>query len=180
MNSEASILATLLQGASPAAPGQSVSARQWRILVVDDDVPTQRLEFLVLSQAGYAVDTAADGEDAWAALLTGRYDLLLTDHNMPRLSGLDLVRRIRAAGMRLPVIINSGGLDLAEAPDYPQLDLAAVLDKSRGFPELMEVVRHLLPWPPDAELEPIAHVPPAATAAFPAPRDRRPAAPWLP
>src|SRR5262245_41115884 len=122
MNPDASILATLVQGAcAPTAPRPSVSTAQWRILVVADDVPTQRLEYLVLSRAGYAVDTAADGEEAWAHLLTGHFDLLLTDHNMPRLCGLDLVRRMRSAGMRLPVIINSGGLNVAEASDYQQL-----------------------------------------------------------
>ena len=136
---------------------------------MDDDVPTQRLEFLVLSQAGYAVETAADGEEAWAALLNGGFDLLLTDHNMPLLSGLDLVRRVRSAGMGLPVIINSGGLDLAEASDCAQLDLAAVLDKSRGFPELMAVVRQLLPLPPGA-----------TTPVAPPPLDQRFAAPALP
>ena len=76
--------------------------------------------------------------------------------------------RYRAGEVHVHVPIGLLDRDRLLEELIPQLDLAAVLDKSRGFPELMEVVRHLLPWPPDAELEPIAHVPPAATAAFPA------------
>jgi DNA-binding NtrC family response regulator len=118
---------------------------------VDDDEDTQFLQARVLASAGYNVTAVADGEEAWAALLTRRFDLLLADHNMPRLCGLDLVARMRAAGMTLPVIINSGCLDLGEAPDYPHLDLAAVLQKSCHFTEILDAVRQILPLGPGAK-----------------------------
>ena len=183
MNPDASFLTAFIQAAcAPVAPQPSVSAPQWKILVVDDDVPTQRLECLVLSRAGYATETAADGEQAWAHLLAGHFDLLLTDHNMPRLCGLDLVRRMRAAGMSLPVIINSGGLDHAEALDYEQLNVAAVLNKARGFPELMSLVKLLLPLPPKTESQAVPGVgmPPVATPFVPQPSSRHLAARAVP
>lgn len=179
MSANASILATLVQRTS-ALPltGQSIPIRKLRILVVDDDLTTQRLERLVLSHAGYDVSAAADGEEAWAALLAEPFDLMLTDHNMPRLCGLDLVMRMRAAGMRLPVVLSSGSLDLAQASECPCLELAAVLIKPFGIGELMDVVKRVLPLlqsagpgtVPDVgpTMIPVAHRPPELPLAVPA------------
>src|SRR5690349_14286804 len=66
-----------------------------RILVVDDDATTRQLNCLLLSRIGYDVDAAENGEQAWHALLATGYDLLITDHNMPLLTGLELVARAR-------------------------------------------------------------------------------------
>jgi DNA-binding NtrC family response regulator len=125
-------------------------ARQWRILAVDDDEDMQFLHSQALAGAGYNLTTVGDGEAAWAALMTEHFDLLLADHNMPGLCGLDLVARMRAAGMTLPVIINSGCPDLGDATAYPHLDLAAVLQKSFRFTELVAAVQRVLPLPQDA------------------------------
>jgi len=122
-----------------------------RILLVDDDEDTRYLEGIMLSSAGYTVDTAADGEEAWKMLLSFPYDLLLSDHNMPRLCGLDLVERIRAAGMSLPIIINSGRLDLGEASNHHHLDLAMILHKQFGFAEVLDAVKRILPLPQAVE-----------------------------
>ena len=143
-------------------PWRSGPPRAWRILCVDDDEDTQFLHARVLARAGYNVMAAADGEEAWAALRTRRFDLLITDQNMPRLCGLDLVARMRAAGMTLPVIINSGRPDLGEARAYPHLDLTAVLHKSFDFVELMHMVRQILPLPRAAEDGTVGNLPAAA------------------
>src|SRR5437870_4252624 len=86
------------------------SQREWKVLVAEDDESTRYLLCRFLERAGYRVEAAADGEEAWNALLVSHYDLLLSDHNMPRLRGLDLVARLRAAGLNLPVIIDSASL----------------------------------------------------------------------
>src|SRR5712672_890671 len=151
MNVEVPTAGTVVRGPdAPVEPRLSDPSRQWRILAVDDDENMQFLQGRLLARAGYNVTAVADGEEAWTALLTERFDLLLADQNMPRLRGLDLVARMRAEGMTLPVIINSGCLDLREAPDYPHLGLAAVLHKSFHFTELMDAVRRILPSPPRA------------------------------
>jgi two-component system sensor histidine kinase and response regulator WspE len=58
---------------------------------------------------GYVVDVAMDGAEGWNALRTGKYDLVVTDVDMPRMNGIELVKLIRAdARLRdLPVIIVS-------------------------------------------------------------------------
>src|SRR5882724_6614380 len=166
MSAKAPTAATVIRGPdAPVDPGLSDPPLEWRILAVDDDEDTQFLHARVLARAGYNVTAAADGEEAWTALLTERFDLLLADHNMPRLCGLDLVARMRAAGMTLPVIINSGSPGLREARAYPHLDLAAVLRKSFPFTELLDTVRHILPLPPREEDETVRNFPAAATNA---------------
>lgn len=80
-----------------------------RILVADDSLTVRELERKLLAGRGYHVETAIDGADAWNALRVGAYDLLVTDIDMPRLDGVELVRRVRAdARLRdLPVIVVS-------------------------------------------------------------------------
>jgi two-component system, chemotaxis family, sensor histidine kinase and response regulator WspE len=63
-----------------------------RILVVDDDISIRELSAAVLMPSGYQVDTAEDGAAGWEALHGNNYDLLITDHNMPRVSGVELVK----------------------------------------------------------------------------------------
>lgn len=81
-----------------------------RILVVDDDDVMRGLHENVLNLAGYATGAAADGEEALEMLATGDFDLVLTDCQMPRLDGIGLVRTLRAAGNRIPVMMVSGSL----------------------------------------------------------------------
>jgi len=87
-----------------------------RILVVDDDSDIRRLNAEVLKSSGYEVDTAEDGEVGLEKVLHAvsyapdSYDLLITDYQMPKLSGLDLVKKLRAERMALPVIIATGTL----------------------------------------------------------------------
>ncbi|MCA9283883.1 MAG: response regulator, partial [Phycisphaerales bacterium] len=87
---------------------QSGPARQ-RVLVVDDSATVREVERQLLSRAGYDVDTAIDGVDGWNALSAGRYDLLVSDVDMPRMNGIELVRRLRADARfaSLPVVIVS-------------------------------------------------------------------------
>jgi CheY-like chemotaxis protein len=82
-----------------------------RILVVDDDPDVLSIEAMILERSGHRVHVAENGEAAWQALTDGGYDLLVTDYTMPGISGLALVRQIRAANMKLPVVMVSGNLD---------------------------------------------------------------------
>ena len=119
-----------------------------RILALDDDADMLSLYTSALSDARYEVDTLADGEAGWDALCTNEYDLLLTDNQMPRLTGLELVARLRAAGMMLPVILSSGSRKSDQIGDGKWLGLASVLYKPFTPTELVEAVRHSIPSPP--------------------------------
>jgi CheY-like chemotaxis protein len=79
-----------------------------RVLVVDDDADARELFSLVLSQAGFDVDDAADGFAALAKVSHVRPDAVLTDLRMPGMDGIDLAQRIRRIHGDVPVIIATG------------------------------------------------------------------------
>jgi DNA-binding response OmpR family regulator len=120
-----------------------------RILVVDDDRDICLLSADVLTRSGYHVDTAPDGEAGWKALHAvshdpDSYDLLITDHEMPGLSGLDLVKKLRAARLALPVILSSGRLPLEELQRHAWLEIAATLVKPYTNDEMLGTVKAVL------------------------------------
>ena len=82
---------------------------QKRILVVDDSVTVRELERSLLQNRGYQVEVAVDGMDGWNALRTGSYNLTITDVDMPRMTGIELVSKVKADPnlQSLPVIIVS-------------------------------------------------------------------------
>lgn len=115
------------------APQASKGPR--RVLVLEDDPLILELNAHLLRGAGHEVDTAADGLAGWNALLLNRYDLLVTDHDMPHLQGLDLVQRMRERQIWTPVIIVSGA-PLGGVEAYPRLRLSAILRKPFHSQEL--------------------------------------------
>lgn len=97
-----------------------------RILIAEDDSIIADGLSRSLRQGGYAVDWAPNGIEAEAALLTVSYDLLILDLGLPRLPGLEVLKRQRARGAKVPVLILTAldgtsdrvkGLDLG-ADDY--------------------------------------------------------------
>jgi CheY-like chemotaxis protein len=80
----------------------------FRVLVADDSRETRELLFEALSSIGCTVTCAADGLEAFAALETEPYDLLITDYHMPRLNGVALLRRIEPRTPRPPAILITG------------------------------------------------------------------------
>ena len=120
-----------------------VPVRQRRILVADDDKGIRDLISTVLAGAGFNVNAASDGQQAWEALLHEQYDLLITDNEMPRLVGIELIERIRDAGMSVPIIIASGSFTMEKVRDHPELQIAAALPKPFRIVELLDAVRHV-------------------------------------
>jgi two-component system, chemotaxis family, sensor histidine kinase and response regulator WspE len=88
---------------------QTQSLTQKRILVVDDSITVREMERKLLENAGYQVDVAVDGMDGWNAAQMGQYDLIVTDVDMPRQSGIELVQQLKAHAVlqAIPTIIIS-------------------------------------------------------------------------
>jgi DNA-binding response OmpR family regulator len=131
-------------GESACAPLQREANLPQRILVVDDDISIRQLSTEVLIHSGYEVDAAADGAAAWEALQIKAFNLLITDHNMPRLTGVELVKKLRSARMALPVILATGRLPTEELAQNPSLQLAAMLPKPFTVEELLGTVTKVL------------------------------------
>jgi PAS domain S-box-containing protein len=79
-----------------------------RVLYAEDDPASARLLQKRLKSFGYAVDTAPDGEEALAMWNQGSYDLLIVDHDMPRKTGLEVIRTLVSGGSRPPIIMITG------------------------------------------------------------------------
>ena len=80
-----------------------------RVLVVDDSLTVRELERKLLDSHGYEIEVAVNGMEGWNAVRTGNFDLVVTDIDMPRMDGIELVRLIRQDPnlKRLPVLIVS-------------------------------------------------------------------------
>jgi DNA-binding response OmpR family regulator len=135
---------TLQAGKPASAPIQRKPDPRWRILVVEDDADILRLNAGILRRSGYRADAAENGAVAWKALQHERYDLLVTDHKMPKLSGVDLLKKLHAAGMALPVLMVTGNFPAWEFTLHPSLQPAATLLKPYTFEELLGKVREVL------------------------------------
>jgi two-component system chemotaxis sensor kinase CheA len=83
--------------------------RPREILVADDSVTSRMLVKNILETAGYKVTTAADGEEAFEALSSKSFDLLVSDIDMPRMDGFALCARLRALAStaELPILLLS-------------------------------------------------------------------------
>lgn len=114
------------------------------ILVAEDDPLLLLHNTAVLARCGYEVDSAADGDAAWQALSTDSYDLLLTDNIMPKVSGLELLKKLHAARMDLPVIMATGTSPQEEFAKHPWLQPAATLLKPYTSEEMLNTVEKVL------------------------------------
>jgi DNA-binding response OmpR family regulator len=121
-----------------------------RILVVDDELLIRQLYAELLNDHGYEVDTAKNGAAAWEALQMNDYNLLITDNKMPQLSGVELVRKVRAARMALPVIMGSGRMPTEELKQHPELLIDAVVPKPFNVTEFTALVKRVLRAADDA------------------------------
>ena len=115
-----------------------------RILYVEDDESIRSIYGEILLQAGYRVDLAENGQAGWEALQRKKYDLLITDHNMSLLTGLELALRARGAGLALPIVIASGSATFAEDDAYAWLRLSSTLRKPFTPEALLQTVGTVL------------------------------------
>jgi DNA-binding NtrC family response regulator len=115
-----------------------------RILVVDDDEVIRQVNAEMLSRFGYEAETAEDGAAAWEALQANGYDLLITDNNMPNVSGVELVKKLRSAHMSLPVVLASGTIPTEAMNWNSSLQLAAMLFKPYTMDDLLVTVKKVL------------------------------------
>ena len=76
-----------------------------RALVVEDEAQIAAEISAHLTQAGYVVETCADGEEAWSRAGSEDFDGIILDLGLPRLDGLSVVRQLRAAGVTTPILV---------------------------------------------------------------------------
>ncbi|TVR49966.1 MAG: response regulator [Puniceicoccaceae bacterium] len=114
------------------------------LVVAEDNEITRELIALGLAAEGCIVRCAEDGEEGWQSLCAEPFDLLITDLEMPKLSGLDLVRRIRAQSLRQPIILMSGNLPELTPELEALLTPGAALAKPIPLQNLLSTITALL------------------------------------
>ncbi len=79
-----------------------------KVLIVDDDKQIRNFLNDVLRTSGYEVECASNGKEAFKLLQYKKFDLLITDNKMPKMDGLELIKKIRKRNMDIKVIVISG------------------------------------------------------------------------
>ncbi|MEY8838687.1 response regulator transcription factor, partial [Cribrihabitans sp. XS_ASV171] len=122
-----------------------------RLLIVEDDTETRDFVAKGFAEEGFAVETAADGREGLYLATDGSFDAIVLDRMLPGLDGLALIKSIRAAGMRTPVLM----LTAMSAVDERVKGLRAGADdylvKPFSFQELHARIEALLRRPQEAE-----------------------------
>lgn len=124
------------------ARGGERSGGKARVLVVDDETYIQHVVSLKLSNAGFEVITASDGEEGLAAAIEQRPDLIITDYQMPFLTGLEMCQRLKQnpSTASIPVImLTARGFALDDA-DLRDVNIRKCLGKPFSPRELVACV----------------------------------------
>lgn len=115
-----------------------------RILVVEDEQLIAAILREHLSDQGHDVEVVSNGLDAAQRWTDLDFDVLVSDIKLPRLSGVELLRKIRADGDTQPCLLLSGHLEDGILDVEPQLQPAAVLAKPFSFAQFNETLETLI------------------------------------
>jgi DNA-binding response OmpR family regulator len=115
-----------------------------RILVVEDEPRIAADIAATLAAAGYAVETVGDGEEAWFRGDTEDYDLIVLDLGLPKMDGLAVLKRWRAAGRTMPVLVLTARGAWAERVEGIDAGADDYLPKPFRMEELLARVRALI------------------------------------
>jgi two-component system alkaline phosphatase synthesis response regulator PhoP len=123
------------------------------VLLCDDEIHILRASEFKFRRAGYEVICASDGQDAWEKIQDRCPDIVITDCQMPRMDGFQLIEKIRenATTRELPVVmLTAKGFESGHLETAARLGVATVLPKPFSPRQLLETVQQLLAGEPVA------------------------------
>ncbi len=124
-----------------------------RILIVEDEEHLARLVAEVLGREGHTAEMAFDGRAALARALSEDFDLLVLDWMLPDLDGVQVVKRLRAADVGVPVLMLTARSQIEDRVEGLDAGADDYLPKPFAFPELLARVRALARRPPEKGVE---------------------------
>jgi EAL domain-containing protein (putative c-di-GMP-specific phosphodiesterase class I)/ActR/RegA family two-component response regulator len=119
---------------------RSVRAESPRVLVVDDDIVLLRSYARMLASHGYRVETAISGEAAVVAVAAGPFDVILSDIDMPGMSGIELLKHVRRVDLDVPLVLITGNPSLETATQAIEQGALRYLVKPVQIGALADVV----------------------------------------
>lgn len=133
--------------AAPAVPGESGAVERRSVLVAEDSITSRTLLKNILETAGYQVQTAVDGVDAFTKLQSEEFDIVISDVDMPRMNGFGLTAKIRADKRfsGIPVVLVTA-LDSRQDREHG-IDVGAnayIVKSSFDQSNLLEVIRRFI------------------------------------
>lgn len=107
------------------------SAAPCRVLCIDDDPVSRLILVTALARPGFAIECVCDGQEALERYTrdAGGFEVLVTDHHMPRVDGLALVRRLRECGFGGGIVVVSASMTHRDRAGYRSLGAASLLTK---------------------------------------------------
>ena len=116
------------------------SSKRLNILVVDDEAGSRAALAAVLQLAGHKALFAKDGDEALEMFDSAQtpFDLIITDHQMVRVSGLDLVRKLRDKGFGGEIVVLTAYAGTIEEEEYRKLEVSGIMEKPFNIAELRE------------------------------------------
>lgn len=122
-----------------------MSPKKLNILLADDESEIAMLVSSVLRRSGHSVECVEDGETAVARLTekTGYYDIVITDSNMPGISGIEVIEYLRKQEFRGGVILLSGYVAQESQDVYEALKIDRIIQKPFVFSDLSKAVNEL-------------------------------------
>jgi PAS domain S-box-containing protein len=115
-----------------------------RILVVDDESGPRNGRTELLQRHGYDVVAVADGAAALEAIEAQHFDLVITDNVMPKVTGIELINKLKDAHSSLPTILATGAVPEHQLERYPWLRTIDVLIKPFTTSELLSAIKKTL------------------------------------
>lgn len=127
--------------------GRSSNPMKTRVLLVEDDPQVRAFMDEALYFLGYQVRVANDGAAALGLVGEEDFEVVITDHRMPGMEGLELVRALRARGFAGRIFVVSGVLSARERADYRALRVDGIAAKPLALSELNAMLRGRLVTP---------------------------------
>lgn len=115
-----------------------------RLLLVDDDPNMQRMVALFLNKNSYKLDIADNGRSALVRLEKQKYDLIISDMQMPLMDGSELLRKMRSKKIKTPVILISAYTATDMPNEIDTSDFAEVLFKPFESSNLISIINKIL------------------------------------
>lgn len=116
--------------------------RPLHVLCADDNVILGEIMLCLLAREGHWVEQVEDGAKAWDRLSADidSFDVVVTDHQMPGLTGLELVERLRSAKFSGRIVVHSSGVTPEQAARYRALGATQFVPKASTADELLRAV----------------------------------------
>lgn len=118
-----------------------------KVLLIEDEKDMANLVSISLKSLNLAVDIAEDGEEGLSLALTNYYDLIISDYNLPSLTGREIIEKIRSEGKNTPILVLSVRSEIRDRVEVLNLGADDYLSKPYNFAELEARIKALLRRP---------------------------------